>query len=168
LIRTFNSEDIASNYEDIVSNLYASSSYNWFEGENVVFEDMVSSGRLNLRRSDSLKYTIQQYYRLFKEVIKQEDLYNSEIKKVNDRNSQYMDMSSFIEPTFNPEWNGNTGPPSLAFMENPNFDQVKPKMIDNLSLSKINRMNSHNERIQIYHKANSLKEKIENYLVEKE
>ena len=167
LIRALNSDSIVSNSQDLITNLYASTGYSWFEGENVVFEDMTSSGRLNLIQSDTLKYTIQKYYRLFKEVIKQEDLYNSEIKKYSDRNSQYVDMSSFIEPMHKTQWNGNTGPPSLAFIEKPNFIQVKPKMIDNFSQIKTNRFNSHNIRIQLYQQANLLKEMIERYLIEK-
>ena len=167
LIRALNSDSIVSNSQDLITNFYTSAGYSWFEGQNVVFEDMTSSGRLNLIQSDTLKYTIQKYYRLFKEVIKQEDLYNSEIKKYSDRNSQYIDVSSFIEPTFKAQWNGNTGPPSLAFMEKLNFIQVKQKMIDNFSLIKNNRLNSHNVRIQIYQKAISLKEMIERYLIEK-
>ena len=167
LIRALNSDSIAPNSQDLITNFYTSVGYSWFEGQNVVFEDMTSSGRLNLIQSDTLKYSIQKYYRLFNEVIKQEDLYNSEIKKYSDRNSQYIDVSSFIEPMFNTQWNGNTGPPSLAFMEKPNFNQVKPKIINNLSLIKNNRRNSHNVRIQIYQKAISLKEMIEMYLIEK-
>lgn len=67
-------------------------------------------------------------------------------------------MSIFIEPLFNPQWNGNTGSPNLAFIEKPNFIKVNPLMIDNISLMKTNRFNSHNVRIQICQKANSLKE----------
>jgi len=69
LIRAFNSDNIVSNYQDLVSNLYASTGYNWFEGENVVFEDMTSSGRLNLIQSDTLKYTIQNIIDFLKKLL---------------------------------------------------------------------------------------------------
>ena len=65
LIRALISDNIVSNSQDLITNLYASTGYSWFEGENVVFEDMTSSGRLNLIQSDTLKYTIQKYYRFF-------------------------------------------------------------------------------------------------------
>ena len=33
LIRAFNSDNIVSNYQDLVSNLYASTGYNWLKGK---------------------------------------------------------------------------------------------------------------------------------------
>ena len=52
LIRALNSDSIAPNSQDLITNFYTSVGYSWFEGQNVVFEDMTSSGRLNLIQSE--------------------------------------------------------------------------------------------------------------------
>jgi len=167
LIRTFNSDNIASKKQEIISNIYAHIGLSWFEGQNVVFEDMKSSGKLNLIQSDTIKYSVQKYYRFFEEVVIQEKLNNSEIVKLTDRNGQYFNYSSFIEPTFEKQWNGNTGPPSLSFIEKPDFIHIKLKLIDNISLMKNWKIYSHKVRFELYQKAISLNMIIEQYLDEK-
>lgn len=167
LIRTFNAEPITSNHQEIITNFYNAAGYNWFEGQNVVFEDMKSSGKLNLIRSDSIKYTLQKYYKFFEEVIKQENLYNSFIEKYTDRNSQYINVSSFIENKAEKQWNGHTGPPSLSFMEDQEFQVIKPEIINNISLIKDSRTHAHEVRKILYHKATHLKGMIEIYLKDK-
>ena len=128
LIRAFNSDSIESKNQEIISNLYSSSRLHWFEGQDIVFEDMKSSGRLNLIQSDTIKYSIQKYYKFFQEVIKQENQYISEIRILSDRNAQYLNVSSFLEPRFPEQWNGNTGPPSLSFTKEADFNQKKNKI----------------------------------------
>lgn len=164
LIRTISKDPSKSNQQEIISNLYNASGYNWFEGQNVVFEDMKSSGKLNLIQSDSIKFSIQKYYRFFEEVIKQENLYNSFIEKYTDRNNQYFNVSSFIEANAEEQWNGQTGPPSLSLLEDPEFDLIKPKLVDNFSLMKDSRTHAFEVRMVLYQKALGLKEMIENYL----
>ena len=167
LIRTFNTEPITSNHQEIITNLYNASGYNWFEGQNVVFEDIKSSGNLNLIESDSIKYTIQKYYKFFEEVIKQENLYNSFVEKYTDRNSQYFDVSSFIENKAKEQWNGHTGPPNLSIINEPEFQLLKPNIIKNLSLIKDSRLHAHEVRKVLYNKAKHLKNMIEKYLKKK-
>jgi hypothetical protein len=164
LIRTFNTEPIKLNREAIIDNLYSASGYNWFEGNNVVFEDMKSSGRLNLIRSDSIKYPIQKYYRFFEEVIKQENLYNSFVEKYSDKNSQYFNVSSFTESRALDRWNGHTGPPDISSIESSDFQRIKPHLIDNLSQIKDSRTHAHEVRKGLYHKAKDLNKSIYHYL----
>ncbi|SEK37611.1 hypothetical protein SAMN04488008_101365 [Maribacter orientalis] len=167
LIRTFNSEPITSKHQEIITNLYNASGYNWFEGQNVVFENIKSSGNLNLIESDSIKYSIQKYYKFFEEVIKQENLYNSFVEKYTDRNSQYFDVSSFIENKAELQWNGNTGPPDLSIINEPEFQLFKPNLIKNFSLIKDSRTHAHEVRKVLYNKAKNLKNMIEKYLKDK-
>ena len=167
LIRAFNSDNIESKSQEIISNLNSSSRLHWFEGQDIVFEDMKSSGGLNLIQSDTVKYAIQKYYKFFQEVIKQENQYISEIRKHADRNAQYLNVSSFLEPRFPERWNGNTGPPSLSLLKDSDFNQIRPKFIDNLSNIKSYKYLSHKVRLDLYQKGNSLNKIIEQYLEEK-
>ena len=167
LIRAFNSDSIQSKHQEIISNLNSSTRLHWFEGQDVVFEDLKSSGRLNLIKSDTIKHSIQKYYKSLQEVIKQENQYISEIRKHSDRNGQYLNVSSFLEPRFPEQWNGNTGPPSLSFTKDSDFNQIKPKLLDNLSNIKSYKYLSHIVRLDLYQKGYSLNNIIEQYLEEK-
>ena len=167
LVRTFNSKNLLSKKEEIISNLYKTSRLGWFEGQNIVFENLKSSGRLNLIQSDTISNSIQKYYRFFEEVVKQENLYNSQIIKFHDRNQQYYNNSSFIEPNFDDRWNANTGPPSLSFFEGPEFSTIKPILINNISKMKSWEINAHMVRLALYNQAKSLNDLIGDYLTEK-
>ena len=167
LIRAFHSDNIESNTQEIISNLYATSRLHWFEGQNVVFEDMKSSGRLNIIQSDSIKYLIQKYYKFSQEVIKQESQYLDVITQYSMKNNDYYNVSSFLEPTFINKWNGNTGPPTLPSNNVSDFNQKKTKLLDNLSIIKSQKYASHLVRLQLYQKAIPLQKMIEKYLIEK-
>jgi len=166
LVRTFNSTNFISKKQEIISNLRTTSRLSWFEGQNIVFENIKSSGKLNLIQSDSISNSIQKYYRFFEEVVKQESLYNSQIIKCHDRNQQYYNNTSFIEPYFDERWNANTGPPSLSFLEAPEFDDIKPILIDNISSMKSWEINAHKVRLALYNQAKSLNNLIGQYITE--
>jgi hypothetical protein len=166
LIRTFNSTNYLSRKQEIISNLYTTGRLGWFEGQNIVFENLKSSGKLNLIQSETISNSIQKYYRFFEEVVKQESLYNSQIIIFNDRNQQYYNNASFIEPTFDDRWNANTGPPSLSFLEEPEFSSIKHILIDNISKMKSWGINGHKVRLALYNQAESLSNQIENYITE--
>jgi len=166
LVRNFNSKNPILKKEEIISNLYRTSRLGWFEGQNIVFENLKSSGRLNLIQSDTISNLIQKYYRFFEEVVKQESLYNSQIVKFQDRNQQYYWSTSFIEPNFDDRWNANTGPPSVSFLEGSEFSTIKPILINNISKMKSWEINAHKVRLALYNQAKSLNNLIDQYITE--
>ncbi len=166
LVRTFNSKDYLSKKQEIISNIYSISRLGWFEGQNIVFENLKSSGKLNLIQSDTIRNSIQKYYRFFEEVIKQESLYNSRIITYKDRYEKYLNSSSYVEPNFNERWNANTGPPSVSFLEEPEFVHIKPILIDNISKMKGWEINGHKVRLTLYNQAKSLNKLMEQYISE--
>lgn len=167
LVRIFNSADYLLKKQEIISNSYIISRLTWFEGQNIVFENIKSSGKLNLIRSDSIRNSIQKYYRFFEEVVKQESLYNSRILMHHDRNQEYYNNTSFLEPNFNDRWNANTGPPNVSFLEKPEFDQIRPILIDNISMMKVWEFYGHKVRLNLYNQAKSLNNLIGQYIAEK-
>ncbi len=166
LVSALNSSDFSSKKSEVARTIYTVASFRWFEGQNIVFEDLKSSGKLNLIQSDTIRHAIQKYYRFFEEVIKQESLNNAQIATFKDRYIKRLDISPLIESTFAQRWNSNTAPPSLAFMDAPEFDTTKQILIKNLSRVKELEYYSHKVRIKFYAQAESLKKLIEQYLNE--
>ena len=164
LIKSFNALSYTSMEQEIGSALFTTSRLNWFEGQNVVFEDLKFSGKLHLIQSDTIRYSIQVYYRLFEEVIKQEDMNNSQIIIYKDRFTQTMPFSQFIESTFDARWNSHTDSIDYSFLAQQEFSDRSSFIIDNLSQIKSSQFNSHLARIQLYDKAVSLKTLIDTYL----
>lgn len=70
LVRTVSDSRLKDDKKNLIRSFYQSFGLHWFEGQNVVFEDLKSSGKIYLIQSDSLKLKIQEYYSLFQEVIK--------------------------------------------------------------------------------------------------
>ncbi len=164
LIRTFNSDSAKSKTQEILSNIYSSFDINWFEGQNVVFEDMKSSGKMQLIKHDAIRLQIQIYYRLFEEVIKQEKIFNSEIRELQQAIESEINMSSLLEPIFPEKWNANVAPFNLSFLDKPS---VKAKMINNLSGIKARQFSNHLVRKQLYQQAKGLKKEIVQSLTNK-
>jgi hypothetical protein len=161
LIRAFNSDTISAADPLIISSIYSIIIPIWFEGQNVVFDDLKSSGRLNLITTDSIKHKVQTYYRFFEETVKRENLTNANIIKSWDKLFKYIPISSFLEPTFKEQWNGNIGPPNLVFTEKLDFKLNKAEIIDYLSFMKANQFQAYKVRSQLYKKSLDLKKQIE-------
>lgn len=160
LIRAFNADTVNFNDSLIITNTYPLLRSNWFEGNNVVFEDLKSSGRLNLISSASIRNQIQTYYRLFVEIVKREDLGNEAINFQLTQSVEYFPAASFFEPTFEDRWNGNVGPPNLDFLH----DIDIPVHVNRLSVMKAYQHTNHKSRVELYLKAVSLKDEISNHL----
>ncbi len=161
LIRTCNSDSAKSKTKEILSNIYSAFDINWFEGQNVIFEDMKSSGKMHLIQSDSIRLKIQIYYRLFVEVIKQEEIFNSEIRELQQEIESEINISSLLEPMLPERWNGNVSSFNLTFLDKP---LIKDKMINNWSGIKARQFSNHMERTELYQQAIDLNKEIEQYL----
>jgi hypothetical protein len=162
LIRAFNVDKININDPLIITNLYPLFRNNWFEGQNVVFEDLKSSGKLNIITSDSIKHKVQTYYRFFEETVKREDVSNAVIDKLGLELIGYLPAASLLEPTYIEQWNGNAGPPNLKFIKQLDFIENKSIIIDNYSIRKAWQYGNHEARLELYNKAVNLKQLIEN------
>ncbi|MEM6516342.1 MAG: DUF6090 family protein [Bacteroidota bacterium] len=161
LIRAFNADTVNSNDSLTISSYYKIFNPNWFEGQNVVFDDLKSSGRINFISSESMKDNVQTYYRFFEETIKREEVANNVIIDLTLKNMKYFPVASFIEPTFEERWNGKTGSPNLEFTQELDFKLYKSNIIDNYSAMKAMQNSNHKARLELYHKGMKLKQEIE-------
>lgn len=164
LIRAFNADTVNSKDPLIISSLYPTFNPNWFEGQNVVFDDLKSSGRINFITSESVKANIQTYYRFFEETIKREETANNVTINLTLKNMEYFSFASFFEPTFEERWNGKAGPPNLEFTQEVAFKLNKPNIINNFSVMKAMQNLNHKARLELHHKAIELKQKIEDII----
>ena len=161
LIRAFNADTVNSNDSLTISSYYAIFNPNWFEGQNVVFDDLKSSGRINFISSESMKDNVQTYYRFFEETIKREEVANNVFVNLKLKNMKYFPVASFLESTFEEQWNGKIGPPNLGFTQELEFKLYKSNIIDNFSLMKAMQNLNHKARLELYHKGMELKQEIE-------
>ena len=168
LVKTLNNSNYTSKQQELASALYNTARLHWFEGNNVIFEDLKYSGKLIFIQSDSIRHSIQTYYRFFEEVIKQENMNNSRIIIYRDRYAQKIKLSQLIESTFGVRWNGNTDAVDLSVFDTPEFSNDKDFIIENFSQIKSWQLGSHTVRVALYNRAISLKNQIEKYLEEKE
>jgi len=165
--RILNSDTIEANPEIILNNFFVNFRLNWFEGKNVVFDEMKSSGKISLIVSDSLRNKIQNYYRLFEEVIKQENLNISFIIKYNERISTSFNMSPYIELGMPTRWNANATQYNMTDLSNifSNFSMdKKARLFENYSLIKRQILGNHAIRLNLYQEGIQLTRLIDDYL----
>jgi hypothetical protein len=118
ILRSFTVDSIKSNdtlLRKIISN---SLPIHAFKGDNVVFEDMKSSGKIIFIQSDSLRLAVQSYYRQFREVKERESQNN--IVVVDYRNKSInasLDINSVIESRFPEERRAEISPFDASFFD---------------------------------------------------
>ncbi len=165
--RALNSDPSKTNPIEILTHIGKIGPLNWFEGQNIVFEDMKSSGKTFLIKSDSLREKIQIYYRLFNEVIKREELNIENIGKYNDHINSQIKISPLIENGFPERWNASVkinNPNSFKNSWNSFNEKQKNVFKENYSLIKITIIGSHTIRLKLYNAGTELIESIDQYL----
>jgi len=165
--RFMNSDTIETNPEIILNHFFANFRLNWFEGKNVVFDEMKSSGKISLIVSDSLRNKIQNYYRLFDEVIKQENLNNSFIIKSNERISASVNISPFLEFGMPTRWNASATQLTMndfSYIFSNFRENQKTLFVENYSLIKQQILGSNAVRLNLYQEGIQLTILIDDYL----
>jgi hypothetical protein len=169
LIKAFTSDSIKSNESALKLIIRNSAIINYFNPQNTVFEEMKSSGRLNLIRLDSLRFAILEYYNRSSKVVKSQDINNEYIMKHKDRSiDKYLDMNSLIETTLPEQWNAETSSFDHSFFDR---DVLSPEIEDfsrNISLMKAGVWINHNWKKGLLENAKNIKKEIEEYLLTKE
>ena len=136
-----------------------------FDGNRVLFDDMMSSGKINLIQSDALKQSILQYYNTCKKVI---DAANTNILDFQLYKRAALgtniDMSARLENMNEPQWNGALSKPHNSFFnKDVNDDEVK-EFVYNLSAMKILVKSSAKKRQILINQAKQLIKDTNEYL----
>ncbi|WP_272023655.1 DUF6090 family protein [Olleya namhaensis] len=151
--RFFNSDSIPTNPNLLLSKSGDAFGIHWFEGKNIVFDDMKSSGKTGLITSDSLRNSIQYYYRLFDEVIKEESVHNNSILKYSDNIYPFFETGSGVDLEMPERWKENSIEKSFYKYSNSliNLDEDQKKIIsDNFGLTKANILLNHKMRLLLH------------------
>jgi hypothetical protein len=118
ILRAFTVDSIKSNETHLKSIVLYSLPIHAFRGDNVVFEDMKSSGKIIFIQSDSLRLAVQSYYRLFN-VVKDRESINNEAIQYSRNNSMNtcLDINSVIESRFSEEIRTEISPFDASFFD---------------------------------------------------
>lgn len=158
-------DSLKSNPNHFIQRLNIAFDLHWFEGQNIVFDDMKSSGKINLLQSEELKTKIQNYYKSYFEVLKQEEFHNSTIVKNHEAIIEMMQMSSsFLENTFPQRWNADVTPPEEVIIQKAIDPVDLENMMNKWSYSKGLLFRNHMIRYALYRNGLALRKEIETYL----
>ena len=169
ILKAFDDDSIRRSRQ-LISAIGSANLYHAFDGNDIVFDDMKSSGRTNFIQSDKLRLSILKYYKKSKTVSTSQREYSvpqlrglSEVAFLDN-----FDMNSLIEGyMFDSVDGAEIDPLDLSFFDNsPNTEIVK-SFANRISMMKaINKMNSASNG-QLLFSAESLKAAILLYLESK-
>lgn len=167
LLRTTEAGLINQQVQSYISNALYVLRDHWFEGQNVVFEDMKSAGKLNLLQSEKIKLSIQIYYRLFEEIIKQEDINNQFYRSYVESNSKLVKAYELVDEIFPQRFKSGIKPVQFSSSYFDLSETEIEKTLNNYSGMKARLFASHLARLRLYQNATQLQELIAAYLKEK-
>ncbi|WP_417859824.1 DUF6090 family protein [Winogradskyella sediminis] len=170
IMRIQKTNSITSNQQAFLTALSKVQGTNWFEGNDVVFNEMKFSGKLALIASEEIKESIQSYYKQVEEVIKQENIYvalqTSAYYRINDST----DNAFLREASMSPRWNSNTNAVTyediIHFYNNLNEVQEK-EILKDLTILKENILYCNRVRTTLYEKGKATIKLINDYLEKK-
>ena len=174
LVRAFTDEGIKSNPQSLLSTIFRIQLINSFEGNNIVFEDLKSSGRTNLIRSDSLRFKILEYYnRSAITIASEKEMHNPAILSL--RNQLFITDEvgiNGVESLFFPEYWASDLDPSTPYTDFISFlnRDINSKFARGFSnragYLKALILAKRIGRIRLLKNAQNLKEKVNEYLME--
>lgn len=142
--------------------------YGWhsFKGNRIVFQDMKSSGNVNLITSDKLRFSILEYYNQSENIIAYQNglalKLITEYKRLS--YERYLDLNSMAEPFFHEHWRAEIDPLDLSFFDSePRSDEVK-EFANSISLIKVQVSEGHRDNMDLLEQATKLQENINAYL----
>jgi len=174
LVRAFSDKTYQSNPSTLIQTIFKIQLVNSFEGNSIVFEDLKSSGRTNLIRSDSLRYKLLSYYNQIEIMITSEkELHNPAILEL--RNELFITDEvgiNGLERLFFPtHWASDLDPslPIPAFLGFLDEDVQSPKVkgfANRAGYIKALILAKRRDRIRLLADSQRLKEEINNFLTE--
>lgn len=165
VLKGFTDNDI-KNSPAFVLALGETYSSHFFAGNSVVFEDMKSSGRINLIISDSLRYSILEYYTESQRVLDSEAI-NSEVimQLKNEAFVDNIDMNSLIERFMLPSnWQSEINGLEFSFFESDLNNPEVAAFANRISLLKGILLTHYGRHLELKELAESLREDIIEYL----
>lgn len=161
-------EDEIKNSPDLVFALGETYSTHYYGGNNIAFEDMKSSGRLNLISSDSLRYSILEYYKESQHIMDSELINSSTISQFkNEAFIENIDLNSLVERFMLPEnWRTELNGLEFSFFESDINSSEVTKFANRISLLKAILLTQHGWHLELKENAEELRDEISQYLTD--
>lgn len=139
-----------------------------FTEQKTVFEDMKSSGKLNLIKSDSIRYKIQEYYNSSSAMAQRQEYNNKSLINMIIDLAAVLDINSIIEPKFEERFRTEVDDFDASFFDKDNNDPEVKYFTNRISMMKGILFLNLNSNIDMLHKAHQLKTDMKVYLSKKE
>lgn len=138
-----------------------------FSQNTIVFEDMKSSGKINLIKSDVLRLTILKHYNESEQsLLSIQGNITSILEKLGTVNKVF-DLNSLVEGFLFPkQWSAELDPLDLSFFKKDKNDLKVKEFANTVSLMKGLLLSNHNQSLRILKETNLLKKQIKEYFVE--
>jgi len=165
ILRSFRGEKIKNNSSELVTAILRFQGLRSFEGNNIVFEDMKSSGKINMIASDTLRFKILDYYKSFESFKKMESSNNNTTSQLKEPISMaYLDSNSIYEPLFPDSLKSEVNELDLSFFERNTDSPEVTDFANKISSIKAMLLNNHRSKIRLSKKAKELKKFIVKYI----
>lgn len=168
ILKSFRAEKIKIDTPKLVTAIRRFQAITSFSGNNIVFEDMKSSGKINLIASDTLRFKILDYYKSFESLKRKETFNNNITIQLKDPISMaYLDPNSIYEANYIPDiWKSEVNKLDLSFFErNPDSPEVTD-FSNKISSIKAMLLGNHRTKIRLSNEAMELKKYILKYIEE--
>jgi hypothetical protein len=167
LLKPFTDKTINKYSREFIYILGQSYTTHTFNGNNIVFEDMKSSGKINYIKSDILRFSLLEYYNESQRIIKyQNGGYLTEFNILKrEAFIDNTDLNSLIENfMFKKNLSASVDKLDMSFFDaDINSDKVK-KFVNRISVMKVLIQKNYFNNQDLIFKANRLRNKINQYL----
>lgn len=165
LIKAFTIDSLRLNEDTMRHIMQYSSIINYFNPQNTVFEEMKSSGRLELIQSGELRFSIMEYYNKSNKVVTSQEINNNTILSYRENSiDRNLDMNSLIESKLPAQWNTELDSLDLSFFTKKLSDPVVKEFSRNISLMKASVWINHNWKKMLLKNALETQARIDQYL----
>jgi len=169
LLRAFTENGIKTN-PSFIKAIGLSNTYHAFDGNNIVFDDMKFSGKINYIKSDLLRFSILKYYRKSEKIVQSQNRSaNGQIRELaSEAFLTNIDLNSLIERFMFPaHLSAELDELDLSFFDKDIKDMEVKKFANSISTMKAIVQRNSSENKNLLHSSKELKVKIIEYLTSK-
>jgi hypothetical protein len=164
-MNVFTTDSIKTDQSKLTDIIHNSSIISYFNPQNTVFEEMISSGKVSLIKLTSLRYQVLDYYNFSKKVVTSQTINNELFLKYKDRAiDQNLDMNSLIDSKLPVLWRSEIRPFDNSFFNSDISDPKVEEFARNISLMKATVFINHNWKKNLLKNAEELTTEIDVYL----
>jgi hypothetical protein len=116
LVQILTTDSLPSDEATLREAIRNSSLISYFNPQNTVFEDMKSTGNLDLILDETLRYQIMEYYNYSRRVVTSQSINNELfLRYKDDAINPRFDLNSVIEPSLPAEWRAEVSPFEMTY-----------------------------------------------------